>query len=160
MTGSSEFTDLEQINKKQIDKLDTKGDNDMAKLSIRDNPQCSTTVSFNTSDSDGKINLKQLTGEFNMRNIRTVNITLVDSNPHLALEHAIVFSKKDVVTEHNDDKTIQQVMLKEDVNKAIKEHNEKRASTIDKDIQRNTGRGVYLEPVEIWDLEWKIITVA
>ncbi len=41
-----------------------------------------------------------------------------------------------------------------------KYYNDKRTEVIDKEIQRNTGRDVMLEEVEIFDLQWMVVRVA
>ncbi len=100
--------------------------------------------------------------ENNMTNLRTVTVTLVDNNPNLKLKQKIVFKAKDVLTEHTDADTLQNIIADGGVKKAVIKHNEEvRAKTVDKVIRNNTGRDVYLEPIElISELQWKIIEVA
>lgn len=98
------------------------------------------------------------TGETKM-GIRKVNLTLVDNNDNLKGAEKIVFEQQ-VVTEHDNDKTIQQVLITGDVSTALDAHNKKRESTVDKSILRSTGTKVFLEPVEIFELQWQVIQVG
>lgn len=144
-----------------------KGENNMAKLSERVNdlsynkagskfsgylPKCNPTNDKTT------INTK---GDSNMNNtLRTLNLTLVDNNPNLKAAEKIVFQSLNYVTEHSDDRTIQQILMSGKVAAALVEHNEKRIKVIDKQIQRNTGRDVMLEEVEIFELNWQVVQIA
>lgn len=98
------------------------------------------------------------TGETKM-GIRKVNLTLVDNNANLKGAEKIVFEQQ-VVTEHDNDKTIQQVLITGDVSTALDAHNKKREATVDKSILRSTGTKVFLEPVEIFELQWQVIQVG
>ena len=95
-----------------------------------------------------------------MNTLRTINLTLVDNNQNLKGEGKIVFQKLNYVTEHDDDKSIQQILMTGEVAKALLEHNLKRVKVVDKEILRNTGRDVMLEEVEIFDLNWTVVRVA
>lgn len=130
----------------------------MAKLSERlnDYKPCSEVIIENPY-------LKQTlvkTGETKMSNLRTLNMTLVDNNPNLKAEKKIVFQALGVVTEHNNERTIQQILITGDVSNALDKHNKMRTSTVDKEILRNTGRDVMLEEVEIFELDWQVVQVA
>lgn len=106
------------------------------------------------------INNIKTTGEKIMNVLRTVNVTLIDNNKNLKGSEKIVFQSLNYVTEHNDDRTIQSILMEGDVVNALKKHNAKRNDTTDKDILRNTGRKVNLDEVEIFDLQWKVVEVA
>lgn len=99
-------------------------------------------------------------GDTNMGTLRTLNLTLVDNHPDLKAAEKIVFQQLNYVTEHTNDQTIQQVLMTGDVESALDKHNAKRAKVVDDAILRNTGRDVFLKPVEIWDLQWKVIEIA
>lgn len=100
-------------------------------------------------------------GETNMNTtLRTINLTLVDNNSNLKGEDKIVFQKLNYVTEHNDDQSIQQILMSGDVAKSLEQHNILRVDVVDKEIRRNTGRSVMLEEVEIFDLDWMVVRVA
>jgi hypothetical protein len=103
------------------------------------------------------INLNTL-GE-NKMTVRALNLTLIDNDTNLKVNDKIVFQKT-VVTEHDDDKTIQQVLITGDVALALDEHNTKRSKTVDKSVLRNTGVSVTLEPIEIFELEWSVVRVG
>jgi hypothetical protein len=102
----------------------------------------------------------QQTGDMKMTTIRTVNLTLVDNNPNLKGKAKIVYQELNYVTEHSDDRTIQQVLISGDVATALDKHNKVREQTVDKEILRTTGRDVMLEPVEIFDLQWQVVRVG
>lgn len=133
----------------------------MAKLSERvnqthqDNPYL--LGNFDEDLTTTKVILNK-TGETKM-GIRKVNLTLVDNNDNLKGAEKIVFEQQ-VVTEHDNDKTIQQVLITGDVSTALDAHNKKRESTVDKSILRSTGTKVFLEPVEIFELQWQVIQVG
>lgn len=103
---------------------------------------------------------KQRTGDTNMGTLRTLNLTLIDNHPDLKASEKVVFQQLNYVTEHTNEQTIQQVLMTGDVENALAKHNAKRAKVVDDAILRNTGRDVFLKPVEIWDLQWKLIEIA
>lgn len=122
----------------------------MATLSTRTTLKPEYTENFN--------NIKQ--GETNMTTLRTLNLTLVDNNPNLKAAQKIVFQALNYITDHSDDRTIQQILMSGKVAEALEEHNKKRVKVVDKAIERNTGRKVMLEEVEIFDLDWQVVRVA
>jgi hypothetical protein len=105
-------------------------------------------------------NIRIKTGDTQMTTLRTINLTLVDNNPNLKAKDKIVFQTLNFITEHNDERTIQQVLMSGDVATALDKHNKKRLETVDKEILRNTGRDVMLEEVEIFNLQWQVVRVA
>ncbi len=100
------------------------------------------------------------TGETTMSTLRTLNLTLVDNNPNLKGADKIVYQELYHITEYDDEKTIQQILMSGDVADALEQHNELRSETIDKEIQRNTGRDIMLDDVQIFDLDWMVVRVA
>jgi hypothetical protein len=131
----------------------------MAKLSERTN----TTVATVTTNAIPSIQFNK--GETNMNTnntgtLRTLNLTLIDNNPNLKVEGKVVFQKLGHMTEHNDERTIQQILMSGDVAKALEAHNVERVKVVDKEIQRATGRDVKLEEVEIFNLDWQVVRVA
>lgn len=132
----------------------------MAKLSERVYDPNSVSVQWGgqTIEDFVQETLLTKTGETKM-GIRKVNLTLVDNNDNLKGAEKIVFEQQ-VVTEHDNDKTIQQVLITGDVSTALDAHNKKRESTVDKSILRSTGTKVFLEPVEIFELQWQVIQVG
>lgn len=99
-------------------------------------------------------------GENNMSKLRTLNLTLVDNDTNLKGKQKIVFQQLGYVSEHTNDQTIQQILMSGDVATALEKHNKVRAEVVDDAILRNTGRDVFLKPVEIWDLEWTVVQMA
>jgi hypothetical protein len=91
--------------------------------------------------------------------IRKVALTLIDNDTNLKGAEKIVYEDQ-VVTEHDNDKTIQQVLITGDVANALDKHNKKRAETVDKAVLRATGTKVFLEPVEIFELQWQVVQVG
>jgi hypothetical protein len=126
----------------------------MAKLSERLNVD-SPLAGLWVADSNIKLNN---TGETKM-GIRKVSLTLIDNDSNLKGAEKIVFEQT-VVTEHDNDKTIQQVLITGDVANALDKHNKQRESTVDKAVLRNTGTKVFLEPVEIFELQWQVVQIG
>jgi hypothetical protein len=130
----------------------------MAKLS-------ELTVATAHSTITNKAELNTLRGETimttnNTGTLRVINLTLVDNNPNLKVEGKVVFQKLNHMTEHNDERTIQQILMSGAVAEALEAHNAKRVKVVDKEIQRATGRDVKLEEVEIFNLDWQVVRVA
>ena len=142
-----------------------KGEESMAKLSER-----TTTVSTVPTNAIPATSLaththSQFKGETNMTTnntgtLRVLNLMLVDNNHNLKVEGKVVFQKLSHMTEHNDERTIQQILMSGEVAESLEAHNIKRVKVVDKDIQRATGRDVKLEEVEIFDLDWQVVRVA
>jgi hypothetical protein len=126
----------------------------MAKLSERND-----TSIFDVQYKEPTKVIKQ-TGETQMSKLRTVTVTLVDNNQNLKPKQRIVYQAINFVTEHNDERTIRQILMTGEVTKALDKHNAKRTQIVDKDILRNTGRDVFLEEVEEFDCDWQIVQVA
>jgi hypothetical protein len=140
--------------------LERKGEN-MAKLSERvtavpTNAIPSTMVASQLQFNKGETNMNTN----NTGTLRTLNLTLIDNNPNLKVEGKVVFQKLGHMTEHNDERTIQQILMSGDVAEALEAHNVKRVKVVDKEIQRATGRDVKLEEVEIFNLDWQVVRVA
>lgn len=101
-----------------------------------------------------------ITNEENTMTLRTINLTLIDNNPNLKTQDKIVFQELNYITEHTDQQAQQMLLMTGKVSEALEKHNSKRVETVDKDILRNTGKKVFLEPVEIFDLQWQVVRVA
>jgi hypothetical protein len=127
----------------------------MAKLSERND-----TVDLAVRHQGYNTNFTITTGETQMSKLRTVTVTLVDNNQNLKPKQRIVYQAINFVTEHNDERTIRQILMTGEVTKALDKHNAKRTQVVDKDILRNTGRDVFLEEVEEFDCDWQIVQVA
>lgn len=100
------------------------------------------------------------TNKETIMNLRTINLTLVDNNPNLKAADKIVFQQLNYITEHTDSQAQQTILMSGKVAEALAQHNKKRIQVVDKEILRNTGREVNLEPVEIFDLTWQVVRVA
>ncbi|AHK11613.1 hypothetical protein S140_206 [Shewanella sp. phage 1/40] len=144
--------------------LERKGES-MAKLSERtqDRNAIKTATFAVAYGTDNPISINK--GETimttnNTGTLRVINLTLVDNNPNLKVEGKVVFQKLNHMTEHNDERTIQQILMSGEVAKALEAHNAKRVKVVDKEIQRATGRDVKLEEVEIFNLDWQVVRVA
>jgi len=139
--------------------VDKEGES-MAKLSER-----KTSINWELSQTISAADIQNLKGETNMTTnntgtLRTLNLTLVDNNPNLKVAQKVVFQKLGHMTEHNDERTIQQILMSGEVAEALVKHNDNRVKVVDKAIQRATGRDVKLEEVEIFDLDWQVVRVA
>ena len=115
--------------------------------------------------NDYKLNITTNTQPININkettmNLRTINLTLVDNNPNLKAADKIVFQQLNYITEHTDSQAQQTILMSGKVAEALAQHNKKRIQVVDKEILRNTGREVNLEPVEIFDLTWQVVRVA
>lgn len=144
--------------------LERKGES-MAKLSERtqDRNTIKTATFAAAYGTDNPISINK--GETimttnNTGTLKTLNLTLVDNNPNLKGKEKIVFQELNFITEHNDERTIQQILMSGEVAKALEVHNAKRVKVVDKEIQRATGRDVKLEEVEIFNLDWQVVRVA
>lgn len=155
--GDSELLAFEIIPNAEEEKLDKQTgqeENGVARLSKR----------VNDTSGVGSAQTKDIfiTKENNMT-VKTLNVTLVDNNSNLKGAGKIVFQKLGFITEHSDEEAKMDIIATGKVMEALTEHNYKREKTIDKDILRNTGRDVMLEPIELLSdpqLQWQIIRVA
>jgi hypothetical protein len=129
-------------------------ENNMASLSKRVVTEEVTTKVGPTNSIDSGVN--------NMT-VKTLNVTLVDNNSNLKGAGKIVFQKLGFITEHSNEEAKMDIIATGKVMEALKTHNDKREETVDKQILRNTGRDVMLEPIELLSdsqLQWQIIQVA
>lgn len=98
--------------------------------------------------------------EINMSNAnrRVVNVKLLDNDSGLPVEHALVASFSNIVTEDSNDVVVQEILLSEDVAGAIEEHNGIREEQTDLEILKRTGSDVKLRPIKLKDLTWVVTT--
>lgn len=89
----------------------------------------------------------------NATNRRVVTIQLIDPDVGLPVEHSLVGQWEDLVTEDNNELTIQQFLIDYGVAEVIEEHNNIRAGIINEDILNRTGNEVYLRKVKFKDLK-------
>ena len=88
--------------------------------------------------------------------IRTVTIQLFDKDPGLKVEHSLVASFKDVLTNTTDNKTILEIVYKNNFKKILENHNKFRVTQIDLDILNRTGITTMLRPIELYNLTWEV----
>lgn len=85
-----------------------------------------------------------------------MNIALIDEDSNLPVEHSLVASFENVLTEDSAEVTIQQLLVDQDIKTILAKHNKVREGIINKSILNRTGNKVMLEPVTIKNLTWKI----
>lgn len=96
-------------------------------------------------------------GETKMGNRRVVTIRLLDNDKGLDVEHSLVASFTDVVTEDDNETTIRELLNSGEVAGHIEAHNKIRQEQVDKDILKRTGAKVNLEPVKLKNLDWVVV---
>lgn len=87
---------------------------------------------------------------------KVVSLTLMDNDPALPVEHAVVATFKNIVTESNDNTTIMQVIADNDFKSIIEKHNKVRQDIINEDILTRTGQEVKLRSIKLKDLNWTV----
>lgn len=102
------------------------------------------------------LNNKEETDMSNKTNRRVLNIQLLDNDAGLPVEHALVAEFNGVVTEDNDQTTLQEIISTGEVAERIKVHNEVRSKQLDLAILKSTGQKVNLLPIKLKDLTWNI----
>lgn len=85
-----------------------------------------------------------------------VDIVLIDQDANLPVEKALVKKFKNVITEDNDQVTLMQLVVDQDIKGIIEKHNEVRKDTINQTVLERTGKEVGLRPITLKDLTWKI----
>lgn len=85
---------------------------------------------------------------------RIVRIELIDNDRALEPEHSLVALFEDVVTDSDNNTTIQEVMIGCDMKSIIESHNQVRTSQVDLEILKRTGNRVNLQPIKLKDLTW------
>ena len=88
---------------------------------------------------------------------RMVDIYIVDPDLNLPKEHALLFDAKSVLTDETDLELIQHL----DTDKMLKDHNDLRANTVDREATRLSEKVVYLRSdLGMKDLRVVITTLA
>ena len=87
---------------------------------------------------------------------KVVNVQLIDQDAGLPVEHSLVHDFGAILTEDSHSTTIQQLIVEHPVAQFITEHNAVRAKQVNLDILNRTGNEVFLQPVKLKDLTWKI----
>lgn len=102
---------------------------------------------------DGKLNNR---GETSMSKRRIVTVELIDNDAGLPVEHSVVEVFNNIVTEDDDNTTIQELLMTKPVEMKLKAHNKLRSETVNEDILNRTGQEVKLRPVKLKDLTWVV----
>ena len=124
----------------------------------RDNIENKTIVGKLTRDEViFPVNTLNNKGEVNMTQRKLVTVNLWDDDGALEVEHSLVHSFTNVLTEDDQSTTIQQLIVDQDVKGVIEKHNAKRVKQVNRDIQNRTGKKVNLEPVKLKNLRWEIV---
>lgn len=96
--------------------------------------------------------------EIDMSNQRkVVEVQLFDDAKGLPVQDSLVAKFENVLTEDDNDTTIREVIMNNDIKKVLAAHNVKRAKVINQDILERTGNSVPLQPILLKDLRWKVI---
>ncbi len=88
---------------------------------------------------------------------KVVEVQLFDDAKGLPVQDSLVVKFENVLTEDDNDTTIREVIMNNDIKKVLVAHNMKRAKVINQDILERTGNSVALQPVLLKDLRWKVI---
>lgn len=99
-------------------------------------------------------------GDLNMATSNTgrklVTVTLMDQNPNVPDELAVVAQFTNVIDKGNQQATLMQLMIDNDIKGVLAQYNEARTELVDRQILERTGSEVKLLPVTIQDLEIQI----
>lgn len=90
---------------------------------------------------------------------RTVSVTLLDRDVNLEGKDAIVLELGKQVSEGSTQELIQELIMDpaNKVAEAMKAHNDKRATVVNREVLNRTGNKVKLEPVKMRELHWDIV---
>jgi hypothetical protein len=88
---------------------------------------------------------------------KVVEVQLFDDAKGLPVQDSLVAKFDNVLTEDDNDTTIREVIMNNDIKKVLAAHNVKRSKVINQDILDRTGNSVTLQPILLKDLRWKVI---
>lgn len=88
---------------------------------------------------------------------KVVEVQLFDDAKGLPVQDSLVAKFDNVLTEDDNDTTIREVIMNNDIKKVLAAHNVKRSKVINQDILERTGNSVALQPILLKDLRWKVI---
>lgn len=89
-----------------------------------------------------------------MTNRTVKTYILMDNDKNLPVEHSLVHTFDNVITEDDDQVTIQQILVDNDIKGILEKHNKKREGVVNQTILERTGSEVVLRPITIKDLDW------
>lgn len=144
-----------------------------------DNPKLTGTIATHSGDVTDTVNTYaastgmymtlngwQQIGKFNLINSnedvkmatprRVVTVELFDDSKGLPVEDSLVAEFPQVVTEDDNDTTIREVIMNNELKDILALHNSKREKVINLDILERTGNKVTLQPVKLKDLRWNV----
>lgn len=93
--------------------------------------------------------------ETKMTNRKIREVTLIDNSLSLKADKSLVLSEE-IIFDGSDSELINEIIMTKDVKKALADHNELRAATVDEEILKRVGNEVMLRPVELKDLTWDV----
>lgn len=99
-------------------------------------------------------------GDLNMATVnagrKLVTVTLMDQNPNVPDARAVICQFSNIVDKGNQQATLMQLMIDNDIKGILAKYNEARTALVDRQILERTGSEVKLLPVTIQDLEIQI----
>ena len=84
---------------------------------------------------------------------RLVKVIIVDPDENLPLDHCLLYSGEEKLTDATD----QELFFELDIKDMLAKHNERRIKIVDKKVKERTE---YLEPAKVRDLKMVVVTVA
>lgn len=94
-------------------------------------------------------------GENKVSNRRLVKVMIVDPDERVAVDKAVLINEPEKITDLDD----QELFFELDIKNLIDNHNEVRASIVDKKMS-TAEKTVYLEPIRVRDLTMLVLTIA
>jgi len=91
-----------------------------------------------------------------MADRRLVKVLVVDPDPKLDVELAVLVNTPEKITDLDD----QELFFELDIKHILDNHNDVRTTFIDKKASKKSGETEYLEPIRIRDLKMLVITIA
>jgi hypothetical protein len=84
---------------------------------------------------------------------RIMEFYLIDLNESIPIEKSIIYHGERRVT----DKTDEEIWIEIGVDEILKKYNEYRVTVVNKHLSENSGRDVYLEPIEFRDVIRRVV---
>lgn len=82
-----------------------------------------------------------------------MTVVLMDQNPNIPDDKAIVAKFEDVVSRSSEQNTLMQLMIDKDIKGLLEKHNNLRQTIVDRTVLERTGSDVKLAPITLNDLE-------
>ncbi len=87
---------------------------------------------------------------------RIVKVYIVDPDPNLPIEQALIHQSEEKFTELTD----QELFFGLNINPLLEKHNDQRRKTVNKNATARGDKEIFLEPVRIRDLKMVVVDVA